>query len=141
MKVLFFHANYFGFDVESPSGRLGGAAPEEIQHENTSLNMEECLVALFHIEEADGDAQVRRLCKDIKRIADKVGTVRLVVAAFGHLSSSYASPSVALDVSRQILGVCQGWGGYEVKTSPFGHNKTLSLNVKGHSDAVKHRSY
>ncbi|MDP2641404.1 MAG: threonyl-tRNA synthetase editing domain-containing protein, partial [Candidatus Yanofskybacteria bacterium] len=133
MKVLFFHADRFGFAVESPSARLGGASPEEVK--STFLNVEECLVALFHVEEADGDHQIRRLCKDIKRIAEKVGTSRLVVAAFGHLSNSYAPPSVAMEISRQIVEICQEWG-CEVHTSPFGHNKTFVLHAKGHPDAV-----
>ena len=138
MKVLFFHANRFGFMVESPSEWLGGAAPEEIK--SISLDVEECLVVLFHVEEADGDRQIRRLCKDIRRIAEKVGTSRLVVAAFGHLSSSYAPPSVAMEISRQVVETCREWG-CEVYTSPFGHNKTFVLHAKGHPDAVKHRGY
>lgn len=138
MKALFFHADRFGFVVESPSERLGGATPEEVK--STFLDVEECLVALFHVEEADGDHQVRRLCKDIKRIAEKVGASRLVVAAFGHLSNSYAPPSVAMEISRQAVETCREWG-CEVYTSPFGHNKTFVLHAKGHPDAVKHRSY
>lgn len=139
MKVIFFHADLFGFAVESPSERLGGVAPEKV--ESGSLNVKECLVALFHVEEADGKHQIRRLCKDIKRITEKVGAKRLVVAAFGHLSDSYAPPSVAMDISRQVVEICRAWGVCEVYTSPFGHNKTLMLHCKGHPDAIKHRGY
>ena len=39
MKVIFFHADRFGFAVESPSERLGGAMPEEVS--STFLNVEE----------------------------------------------------------------------------------------------------
>ena len=138
MKALFFHADRFGFVVESPSERLGEAIPEEVG--NGSLDVEECLVALFHVEVADGEQQIRRLCKDIKRIASKVGATRLVVAAFGHLSDSYAEPDRAIAISRRIVETCRGWG-CEVHTSPFGHNKTLMLHCKGHPDAVKHRGY
>lgn len=138
MKVIFFHTDRFGFAVESPSERLGGAAPEEVK--SMSLDVEECLVALFHVEEADGDHQIRRLCKDIRCIAEKVGTSRLVVAAFGHLSNSYAPPSVAMEISQRVVEICREWG-CDVHTSPFGHNKTFVLHAKGHPDAVKHRGY
>lgn len=138
MKAIFFHADRFGFTIESPSERLNGATPEEVV--SMSLNVEECLVALFHVEEADGKHQIHRFCKDIKRIAQKVGATRLVVAAFGHLSDSYAPPSVAMDISRQVVETCHEWG-YEVHTSPFGHNKTFVLHAKGHPDAIKHRGY
>jgi threonyl-tRNA synthetase len=138
MKAIFYHADLFGFKVESPSGRLGGTTPEEVASE--SLYMVECLVALFHVEKADGKRQISRLCRDIKRIAEKVEAARLVVAAFGHLSNSYAPPDVAMDISRQVVETCREWG-YEVHTSPFGHNKTFVLHCKGHPDAIKHRGY
>src|SRR3989344_6362455 len=127
MKAIFFHADRFGFVVESPSERIGETEPEKAEVGDGSLEVEECLVALFHVEEADGEHQIRRLCKDIKRIAEKVGATRLVVAAFGHLSDSYAPPSVAMDISRQVVDMCRGWR-CEVHTSPFGHNKTFVLH-------------
>jgi len=140
MKVLLFHAGRFGFDIESPSERLGGAKPEAVP--TASLFVDECLVALFHVEEGDGDHQIRRLCKDIRRVSQKVGATRLVVAAFGHLSDSYAPVDMAMEISRQVVETCRGWEGwYEVHTSPFGYNKTMVLHAKGHPDAIKHRSY
>lgn len=138
MKVIFFHADLFGFEVEGPSERLSVTILEEV--ETSPTYVKECLVALFHVEQADGERQIRRFCKDIKRIAEKVGAARLVIAAFGHLSNSYATPNVAMDISRQVVEVCREWG-YEVHTSPFGYNKTLVLHCKGHPDAVKHRGY
>ena len=139
MKVLFFHAKRFGFSVHSESKRLNGASPEGC--DVSTLDVIECLVVLFHIEEGDGDCQVKRLIKDIERIANKVGARRLVVAAFGHLSSSYAPIDVAMRISHQIVATCRERGLYEVYTSPFGYNKTFMLDGKGHQDAVKHRSY
>lgn len=149
MKALFFHADCFGFDVDSASERIDGIAPEDLEDTGegppkgptSSLYVKECLVALFHVEVADGEHQIRRLCKDVRRVAEKVGASRIVVAAFGHLSNSYASPDVAIQISRQVVENCHGMAGFEVYTSPFGYNKTLVLHCKGHPDAVKHRSY
>lgn len=151
MKVLFFHADLFGFAVESASTRIGEFTPEKYDSEDTGegppknvpglLSVNECLVVLFHVEEGDGEKQLRRLCKDIKRIAEKVGTTCLVVAAFGHLSDNYAPPEVAIQIAQQAVATCREWEGYLVHTSPFGHNKTFLLHAKGHQDAVKHRSY
>lgn len=143
MKAMIFHADRFGFAVESASERIGETAPEEVH--GTCLDVGECLVALFHVEEADGPKQVNRLCKDVRRITEQVGAKRLVVAAFGHLSNSYATPSDALSISKQVVETCRDWSNglpnMEFHTSPFGHNKTLVLHTKGHRDAIKHRSY
>lgn len=139
MKAMFFHANHFGFAVESPSERLNGVHPQAVESQSLSVN--DCLVVLFHVEEKDGERQIHRLCKDIKRISEKVGTKRLVVAAFGHLSDSYAPPDIAMQISGRVVDTCRGWYEHEVHTSPFGHNKTFDLRSKGHPDAIKHRGY
>lgn len=141
MKAQFWHAERFGFDVESPSERINGTRPENVDDGNRSVLVEDCLVALFHLEENDGELQIRRLHKDIRRIAQKVGARRLVVAAFGHLSHSYAPATVAITISQHIVAECRTWEDFEVYTSPFGHNKTFNLSAKGHPDAVKFRSY
>lgn len=139
MKVIFYHADRFGFNVVSPSDRLGKTLPEEVNAD--TVDIEDCLVALFHVEADDGEYQIRRLCRDIRRISEKVGADRLMVAAFGHLSHSYAHPEIAMEIAQQVVDTCRSWEGYEVHTSPFGHNKTLLLHCKGHPDAVKHRGY
>lgn len=140
MKALFFHANLFGFKVEGPSERIGETEPEKVET-NGDLLIEECFVALFHVEENDNERQIHRLCKDIERIAKKVGASRLMVAAFGHLSDSYAAPNIAIQISEQVVKTCREWPDFKVFTSPFGHNKTLVLHSKDHSGAIKHRSY
>jgi len=140
VKVLFFHANRFGFVVESPSERLGGAAPEEAIV-GDHLMVEECLVVLFHVEEHDGDPQTHRFLRDIWRVAHEVGEKRLVVAAFGHLSDSYAPASVAMETAAAVVRECRTWEGFDVYSSPFGHNKTFELSSKGHPGAIRHREY
>ena len=146
MKALLLHASSFGSKVEN----LNELDPQveddfgiELRAPSPNLAVKECLVALFHIEQGDGPRQIRLLCKDIDRVAQKLGTVRLVVACFGHLSSSCAPENIAFGIYRQVLETCYSWGRYKIYTSPFGKefNKTLDLRVKSHRDAVKHRSY
>ncbi len=143
MKAMLYHASRFGYGVESPSERLGGVGPERVNG-SASLLVEECYVALFHVEEGDGEAQIGRFCHDAQRFAKKLGATRLVVAAFGHLSSNYAPMEIAIATSGLIVNKCReewtGKGG-EFHTSPFGHNKTLTLETKGHRDSIRFRSY
>lgn len=140
MRALLYHANQFGFAVERPSERIGQAIPEAVNG-YSFLNVEECLVALFHVEEGDGDHQIKRFTKDAMRIAQEFGTTRLVVAAFGHLSDSYPEPETALQISTQVVEICRkDWQG-EFYTSPFGHDKTFVLNCKGHRGAIRFRNY
>lgn len=154
MKALILHANRYGAEGESSSERIGETPPDELLLDDTGEgsprpertlfveHMEECLVVLFQVEQGDCERQVKRLCKDVKKVADKVGTRRLMLGAFGHLSHKWpADPSVSKEIARQVVETCKAWIEYEVQSSHFGYNKTLLLDVKGHPDALKHRSY
>ena len=97
MKALIFHADRFGFTIdENIVNETGEGPPRGLP----GATVEECLVVLFHVEENDGPKQARQLCKDIRRVANKVGTNRLMVTAFGHLSNSYAPWGVAEGTAR-----------------------------------------
>ncbi len=153
MKALILHANQWLVRVESPSDRIAGCQPEELHDDDTGEGpprpthvlaverMEECLVVLFHIESHDTEKQVKSLCKDVAKIARKVGTSRLMISGFAHLSHSRPDPIVAKDLFLQVVSTCKTWIEYEVQSSHFGYNKSLVLDVKGHPDAFKHRSY
>lgn len=156
MKALILHVNRWASRAENPSERIGDCEPEIIEQvvadDDTSedpprldqrfvVQETECLVIFFQVEKDDTEKQARLLCKDIPKIAVRVGTKRLVVECFAHLSHSRPDPAVAKKLVQQVLETCRGLEGYEVKTSPFGWNKGLVLDVKGHPDAFKHRSY
>ena len=140
MKALILHANHWASIPDKPSERIGTAAPDPCPAPET-LIMTECLVVFFQVEEHDGEKQARLLCKDILKIAAKVGTTRLVVECFAHLSHSRPEPTIAKNLVSQVLETCKGFEGHEVRTSPFGWDKGLVLNIKSHPDAFKHRSY
>jgi|GEM_PF-1734098 hypothetical protein len=157
MKALILHVNRWASRAESPSERIGDCEPETIPQEVAGyddtgegsphldqrfvVQETECLVIFFQVEKDDTEKQVRLLCKDIPKIAVKVGTKCLVVECFAHLSHSRPDPIVAKRLVEQVLKICRNFEGYTVKTSPFGWNKGLELDVKGHPDAFKHRSY
>lgn len=158
MKALILHANRWEVNVESPSQRIGNCEPEELHYdinddEGTgegpphplyalaTEHMEECLVVLFHIEKEDSTTQAELLCRDIKLLAKKVGTQRLMVSGFAHLSHSRPDPTVAKQLFLQIVATCKGWSHYEVRSSHFGWNKSLLLDIKGHQGAFNFRDY
>lgn len=146
MKALFLHVNRFEGKVQSSSERLDNVEPDDVTvEENFGVfveEMEECLVILFQVEAGDGDKAIRRICNDAKKIAETTGTKRILLGAFGHLSDKWPeSPQISKEISWRVIETCRGFNDYEVKASPFGHNKTLLLDVKGHQKAIKHRSY
>ena len=132
MKALIFHADRFGFELEG----------EDKSSCSSGIDVRECLAVLFHVEEGDGPSQAKRLHQDIVKIARKLGAVRLVVTAFGHLSHNYAPWDEAKEIVAGVVDACRAEGIYEVSTTPFGvEGKTLILHAKSHRDEVKWRSY
>lgn len=143
MKALFLHANKYEARIESISTRIGTCIIENNDIGQLEVErMEECLVILFQVESGDGDRQIKRLCKDVKKNADTFNIKHIMLGAFGHLSHKWPeNPAIASAIAQQVVDTCKVWIGYKVESSHFGYNKTLLLDVKGHQGAIKHRSY
>jgi len=160
MKALILHANEWLVRAESPSTRIGDCEPEKwlgsdddtgegpprpLSRMLITERMEECLVALFQIEEGDNEGTVRRLCRTLKSTAKQFGTRRVMVSPFAHLSNSRPDPKMAKLLSSLVVKTCDDWNvngdpGWEIQSSHWGWNKSLVLNVKGHPNAFKHWS-
>lgn len=157
MKALFLHVNAYHTTVLRPSERIGACSPEALRFEDDDdtgegppkpshsrhvvERMEEGLLVLFQVEEHDQSRQIGRFRKDVERIARKVGAVRVMIGAFAHLSHSRPDPSVAKEIALLVVANCKAIEGLEVESSHFGYDKATILDIKGHPDAVKHRSY
>ena len=143
MRALFLHVNSWSSRVESPSERIGECAPEELRSaDGEDATAEECLAVLFHIEKGDNGDQALKVCRDATRIASKLGIKRVLFSGFRHLSSSNADPNQAKSVAQLMRDTTAMWNAeWEVKWSHFGHNKTMTLDVKGHPDAFNFREY
>ncbi len=139
MKALILHLNHYRVSIETPSERIDNIEPEVLR--DNLEEMRECLLVLFQVEENDADKQINRLCKDVQKIANYVGTKRVMMGACAHLSHSRPSLEVAKDIALQVVDTCKSWIEYEVDSSHFGYNKTTLLDIKGHQHSVKYRSY
>lgn len=140
MKALVLHANRWASTSETRSVRTSVYGETEITgvlHEE----MEECLVVLFQVEAKDTDKQAELICTDVGKMLKRMGVTRLVVEAFDHLSHSQADACRAKEIVDQVVATCRAFVGCEVKTSPFGWDKALMLDIKGHQGAFNHRSY
>ena len=147
MKALLLHANKWRSYAKSVSSRIGDCEPEE--WDNPTWNSEyetNCLVTFFQVEDGDTESEVRRLCRNLKKRAKQLGTRRVVVAPFAHLSTSRPDPEVAKRLCLLVVETCRLWNvngtsnEWEITSSHFGWNKTLLLDVKGHPNAFVHWS-
>jgi threonyl-tRNA synthetase len=129
MRLLLIHANYLEFEAKQPT-----PAAEEIAEQMKSGRVEEALVAFVAVEEADEpspDAVATNAAKEIADVCSQVETKRVVLYPYAHLSSSLASPSVAVKIMDLVRDKLQAQN-FEVFRLPFGWYKAFTLSCKGH---------
>ena len=134
LKILQMHVDFIEYNPvkkEIPSAEDIKPAPVR----------EDDLVVLFTaFESGDDDTLVRKAVSEAKAFLSKLGTSRVMIYPFAHLSQDLAKPSDAL----RLLDVMEKEAraeSLEVMRSPFGWTKALQVKVKGHPLAEMSRSY
>jgi len=134
MKILQMHADF----IEYKPVKKEIAAAEDIR---PKLVKEENLVVLFTaFERGDDEDLVKKAVSETKQFLSKLGTTRIMIYPFAHISQDLAGPSEALPllISMEKEAVSQG---LETMRAPFGWTKALEIRVKGHPLAEMSRSY
>jgi threonyl-tRNA synthetase len=127
------HADRFSFkvtDSTAVAGFAGTLAPGEDQAEVT-----ETLVAFIAAEKADESAPADvsgQATEQILTTAKQVGTDRVLVYPYAHLSSDLASPRSAKQILDQVTELLRADTGLEVHRAPFGYYKAFQVSCKGH---------
>jgi hypothetical protein len=131
MKLLMFHAPEFWY---KPHERCLDTleAPSDPGGERTVADA----VVVFYQCEAEDHKQrgkvLTKLVKNVKWMAGKAGTKRVVLHSFGHLSSSKAEPGFAKGMVDDAVSRLEG-ADYEVVETPFGWLFEWKLHVVGES--------
>lgn len=128
MKILMFYSPSFWFRTFEKV--LDNVADQEA--DKTEVN---AIVIFYHIEAEDVERKSKiltRLIKNIKWIAGKFKTSRLVLHSFNHLSTSKAPP----DFSAALMSEARERlvrSGFEITETPFGYLNEWKMHVAGDS--------
>jgi threonyl-tRNA synthetase len=102
---------------------------------------EDDIVVLFTaFEQGDDEDLVKQAVAESKGFLAKLGTGRVLLYPFAHLSQNLAAPSDALSLLLEMEKEAKS-SGLEVRRAPFGWTKALQVKVKGHPLAEMSRSY
>src|SRR5208337_2481788 len=134
MKILQMHADFI--EYRPVKKEIVGA--EEIRPE--PVKEEELVVLFTAFEKGDDKELVKRAVSETREFLSKLGTKRVMIYPFAHISQDLAPPSEALSLllSMEKEAVEQG---LETMRAPFGWTKALQIKVKGHPLAEMSRSY
>ncbi len=134
MKILQLHADFIEYKP----------IKKEIQsaEESTTdpVRKEDVLVLFTAVEKGDERETAKKAIAEARDFLKKLGSNRLMIYPFAHLSQNLARPDDALPVLAEMEKEARD-GGVDVSRSPFGWNKALQIKVKGHPLAEMSRSY
>ncbi len=128
MKLLMFYAPSFWHRPFAKSLDQAPQAPKGGQ-------AEKAVVVFYHAEAEDQGRETKvlgKMLKNIKWLAGKFATKRVVLHSFGHLSASKAPPELAQELANQTAQRLTA-SGYEVSATPFGYLNEWRMHVAGES--------
>ncbi len=128
MKILMFYAPEFWWKPYQKS-------LEEAPPPGGETLVKEAVVVFYQVEEKDPDQEkkvVEKLIKNIKWLARKFDTKKIVLHSFNHLSSSKASPQEALALISKAKEKLNR-GGFELYETPYGWLNEWKMHVAGES--------
>lgn len=133
MRLLMIHADRFSFEVTGRSNAAESAS--ELSPTEESGQVKEVLVTFVSAEKVDESAPrdvAVEAANSICETAGKVGTNRLMVYPYAHLSSSLARPRIAAEIIDTLVGQLRSDREFETHRAPFGFYKSFDIAGKGH---------
>tara|TARA_B100000029_G_scaffold216948_1_gene214683 strand:+ start:326 stop:2161 length:1836 start_codon:yes stop_codon:yes gene_type:complete len=100
---------------------------EEIEPE--TIQLDELVVCFIAIEKDDDDNVVHNAVSQIEESMQKIGSTKLLLYPYAHLSANLASPSTAVSILNSLE---KNFKNIQVSRAPFGWTKSYQIKVKGH---------
>ncbi|MHB8633847.1 MAG: threonine--tRNA ligase [Thermoplasmatota archaeon] len=137
MKLLLIHSDF----LEYKATKKAFPGAPDLDAASRAGRMEECLTVFVAVEApdaADLAATVAQAAREIQDVAGRVGTKRVMLYPYAHLSNDLAPPSVAQQAIPALRSALPPE--FEVQSSPFGWYKAFTISCKGHplSELSKH---
>ena len=136
MKLLMFYTTEWWYRTATKS--LAGA-PDVDREESLS----DAAVIFFHVEEGDEERRegvLKKFLKNVKWIAGKFSTRKVVLHSFNHLAATKSSPEFALGLLEEVTERLERTG-YRVMITPFGYFNEFRMHVAGDSLAKVYKEF
>ncbi len=131
MILLMFHLESFWY------------RPNESMAVRDEHRFGESVLVWIQAEERDHDnriAVLRKMVKNIRWLAQKVGCERIILHSFAHLGESKADPDFAEELINEVAQRLEKRG-LEVHIVPFGAFHEFAMHVKGPSLAKVFKTF
>jgi len=123
MRILQLHCDSIKY---TPTKKEISVA-EDIEPKTVQLN--ELVVCFVAIEKNDDESIAQNAISQIQDSMEKIGSKKLLLYPYAHLSANLASPRTALSILTHMQN---NFDNIEVTHAPFGWTKSYEIKVKGH---------
>ena len=123
MRILQLHCDSI---VYTPTKKEISTA-EEIDPK--TVHLDEIVVCFIAIEKDDDDNVVQNAVLQIEETMQKIGSDKLLLYPYAHLSANLASPTTAMSLLNSLE---KNFKNVQVSHAPFGWTKSYQIKVKGH---------
>jgi threonyl-tRNA synthetase len=125
MRILQLDVNNITYELIKPEASIY----EDSKEKNVSID--NAVAMLISVEKTDTD--------EIKSTMTQLGRDTLVIYPFAHLSNDLMEPKEAMRILNSIYDKVKVL--YKAKKAPFGWNKALKVDIKGHPLAEQAKVY
>jgi threonyl-tRNA synthetase len=126
MRMLHLHSDFI--EYEPVSKEIKDA--EEIIS-GSKVRLEDLVVTFIAIEQGDDESIAKAAVDEIKKYLDTVGSKKILLYPYAHLSSDLAPPKYAYDLLKLTERMAKDMR-FDVSRAPFGWTKAFNIKVKGH---------
>jgi hypothetical protein len=133
VRVLYLFARRFRF-------RTHHKAVAEAPDDDRDVTVENAALAYVHAEPSDGADQETKLLKNLKWVAGKFDSRRVVLHYFSHLGDERMDGEGARALMERARARLEG-SGYEVHVTPYGHFCDLEMDLPGDSMARVYKAF
>lgn len=125
MRILQLHSDFIEY---KPTHKEIASAEET---ELISKKFEDIVVVFTCIEKGDDNETVNQCIKELTESLKIIGSNRIIIYPYAHLSTNLAPPKEALQILKEMEKKADETG-IEVHRAPFGWTKAFNIKVKGH---------
>jgi glycerophosphoryl diester phosphodiesterase len=128
MKLLMIYMDTFSY---KPRIKTLESMPD-FTEEKSFENVQTAFIQVEKEDEENENAVKKKLLKNLKWIAGKNQTKKIILHSFAHLSESKAEAEFTKSVFNNIEERLRN-SGFEVEQTPFGYFLDLQVNAPGYS--------
>jgi len=134
MRILQLHCDEVEFEPKQKE------IEEAEEWKEGKVKLKDVVVCFIAVEEGDNEHVVKAAAKELEDSLKELGSRRILLYPYSHLSDRLANPSLAFELLKKLETFLRSKEELEIHRAPFGWTKGFAIRVKAHplAEQFKH---